>query len=452
MKKKRITGRRDFLKKTAIGVGGTIMAPTILNSCAKRYDDHIRLAHIGVGSHGGSNLTNYFLPLEATRSVAICDVWKDRRNNWTDYANEFYKDNNVKAPNVEAYLDFEEILQRDDIDAVVINTPDHWHVPAAIKSARAGKHVFLAKPLGLSYPNFKILEKEIAANNVRFHYGTQQRAQEHMQLAVSMIKEGEIGEIEKVLVWCPGINPVPNPICIEVPPPIDFDYDKWTGPAPFNHFCPDRVTNNSSWFQYDYSIGFLAGWGAHPLDVVVWAIRDKVDGIYSCEGTGGFWDDTVGIYNNVKSWDLNYKYKNGPELHFVSLDVAEKKGLLEDKIMKYKRESVNGTTFYGSKGMITISRNGANSDIPELNQKLIETPISGANRMGQMFADAIIGGKSKETCPLDEAIISDTISHMGDMAIRRNHRVTWDPQQGKVIDDDQANSLYIRHMRHPYTV
>jgi len=368
MKRNKFIGRRYFLKKTAVGVGGTILAPTILSSCGM--NDHLRIAHIGVGSHGTGVLTNWFLPVEGARSVAISDVWEDRREDRKELVTNYYKKNGIKAPDVKAYLDFEEILERNDIDAVVINTPNHWHVPVAIKAARAGKHVHLAKPLGLSYPNFKLLESEM----------------------------------------------------------------------------------NSFWFQWDYSIGFLAGWGAHPLDVVVWAIRDKVDGVYSCEGTGGFWDDTVGIYNNVRYWDLNYKYNNGPELHFVSLDVAEKKGLLENLITEYGRKSNNGTTFYGAKGMITISRDGANSDIPELNQKLIETPTRGANRMGQMFADAIIGGKSKETCPLDEAIISDTMSHMGNMAIRRNRRFTWDPQQGSVIDDDEAMSLFIRNMRNPYTV
>ena len=449
MQKNKFIGRRDFLKKTAVGVGSTILAPTILSSCGVDINDHLRIAHIGVGSHGTGELTNYFLPLEGARSVAICDVWQDRREDRKELVTNYYKENNINAPNVEAYLDFEEILERDDIDAVVINTPDHWHVPASIKAARAGKHVYLAKPLGLSYPNFKLLEREMAANNVRFHYGTQGRALEHFQLGVSMIKEGRIGEIERIEVWCPGINPVPNPTCIEVLPPRELDYDKWTGPAPFNHFCPDRVTNNSSWFQWDYSIGFLAGWGAHPLDVIVWAIRDKVDGVYSCEGTGGFWDDTVGIYNNVRSWDLNYKWENGLELHFVSEDVAKETGMLEDP----KREGEHGTTFYGSKGYINLSRGRpATSDIPELNQKLRETPTRGANRMGQMFVDAIIGGKSKETCPLDEAIISDTISHMGNMAVRRNRKITWDPQQGTVIDDPEAMNLFIREMRYPYTL
>ena len=447
-------GRRDFLKKTAIGVSGAILAPVILPSCLSgtSANSQVQIGHIGVGSRGGGELKSYFLPLETSRSVGVCDVWQDRREKGTKYVNWFYKENGLEAPECKPYLDFEEMLQRDDIDAVHITTPDHWHVPAAIKAARAGKHIMLAKPLGLSYPNYLILKKELKKNNVKFHYGTQQRSMRHMKLGIDMIREGKIGEIERIDVWAPGKNPVESPICNEVPVPEGFDYDRWTGPAPLNPFCPARVTNNSSWFQNDYSIGFLGGWGAHPLDIMVWALKDKIDGIYSCEGTGKFWPEG-GMYNNILSWDVNCKYQSGIELHFVSTDVASQ-GLLNHR----ERKEGNGTTFYGSKGWISLSRSSAQSDIFEINQKLNDFPknekgiiMSEENTMGQMFID-IITGKLNETCPLDEAIISDTISHMGDIAIRTNRKITWNPQKGEVVGDAEANSLYVRKMRDPYAV
>ncbi len=446
--------RRDFIKTTAAGVGAAMIAPTILTSCSnwKGANSRINIGHIGVGSRGSAELKYYFMPLKSSYQVAVSDVWQDRRDNWTKQINDYYKKNGIKAPECKSYLNFVEILERDDIDAVHITTPDHWHVPAAIKAARAGKHIMLAKPLGLSYPNYLILQKELEKNQVHFHYGTQQRSMRHLKLGVNMIKDGLIGDIERVQVWAPGKNPVPNPVCNESPIPKEFDYDRWTGPARLNTFCPDRVTNNSSWFQYDYSIGFLAGWGAHPLDIMVWALKDKVDGVYSCEGTGKFWPKG-GIYNNILSWDLNYKYKNGLELHFVSDDVA-KNGLLDHLRLK----ASNGTTFYGTKGWISLSRTSAESNIPELDKKLNDFPKnadgrirSEGNIMGQMFVD-VITGKIKETCPLSEAIISDTISHMGDIAIRTNRKVTWNPQIGEVINDPEANSLYVRKMREPYAV
>jgi hypothetical protein len=275
---------------------------------------------------------------------------------------------------------------------------------------------------------------------------------EHIKLGISMIKEGKIGDIERVDVWAPGKNPVESPVCNEEPVPEGFDFDRWTGPAPLNSYCPDRVTNNSSWFQYDYSIGFLAGWGAHPLDVLVWGIRDQVDGMYSAEGEGTFWPEG-GIYDNIFSWDVRYSYESGTTIHFMSTDRARKE-MLNHRSTK----EGNGTTFHGTKGWISLSRGSGESDVPEVNRKLNEFPkndngriLSEQNTMGQVFQD-VIHGRYEETCPVDEAIISDTISHMGDIAIRVGCKVSWDPVKGEVSGDPAANALYIREMRPPYTV
>ncbi len=169
--------RRKFIRKSSIGIAGTLVAPTILSCSAKGANDRLLIGHIGVGSQGTGELKRWFTPLDTAYQVATCDPYLQRREEAAKYIIEEYKNRGVAAPECKTYLDFEELLERDDIDAVHITTPDHWHVPAAIKAARAGKHIYLAKPLGLSYPNYKILEKELVANNVKFHYGTQQRAQ-----------------------------------------------------------------------------------------------------------------------------------------------------------------------------------------------------------------------------------------------------------------------------------
>jgi len=446
--------RREFIKKSSLGTGGLLISPTLLPSSVnwKGANDRLLIGHIGMGSRGTGELSNYFLKLEGSRSVAMCDVYRNRRKKAAELAQSYYKTHGISAPECTTYLDYEELLSRDDIDAVHITTPDHWHVPGAIQAARSGKHIMLAKPLGLSYPNYLVLKDELEKHDVRFHYATQQRTMRHMQLGIDLIREGKIGEIERVDVWAPGKNPVESPVCNEVPVPDGFDFERWTGPAPLKSYCPDRVTNNSSWFQYDYSIGFLAGWGAHPLDVLVWGIKEEVDGIYSASGTGTFWPEG-GIYDNIYSWDVKYSYRSGVEVHFQSTDRAKKEMLNHRTFL-----DSNGTTFYGSKGWISLSRSSGESNIPELNKKLNDFPkgeagriISEQNTMGQMFLD-VAKGKIGETCPLDEAIISDTISHMGDIAIRSGREVTWDPAKGQVINDETANKLYIRKMRAPFTV
>ena len=436
--------RRKFAKTTLQSMAGVFMMPMILPSNIKwkGANDRILMASIGLGSRGSNELKSYILPLEGSYSVAMCDVHQERRDNWTSQVNQYYADKGVKAPECKSYLDFEEILERSDIDAVHITTPDHWHVAAGTKAAIAGKHIMLAKPLGLSYPHYKKLEKAVVKNNVRFHYATQQRTFEHMKAGIEMIREGKIGDIERVDIWCPGKNPVSSPECQAVPVPDTFDFNKWTGPAPLKSYCPDRVTNNSSWFQYDYSIGFLAGWGAHPIDIMVWAMKDQVSGSYSCNGKGTFWSEG-GMYDNIYSWDVNYEYDNGLKVHFVSSD------LFEDMVAERKEQAYNGTTFYGTKGWISLSRESVESNIPEIHKKL-NGYSRGNNTMGQAFLD-VIHGKTREICPLDEAIISDTISHMGDIAIRMKKPVSWDPVKGKV-DDKTGDELYRREYRKPYTI
>lgn len=451
-KETRLLSRRDFVRTSVKGMVGVAVMPTILTSCSnwKGANDRVAVAHIGVGSRGTDELINYFLPVKDAMNIAVADTFKSRRENAANLINKYYKDNNLATPECKMYLNFQEILDRSDIDAVHITTPDHWHVPAAILAARAGKHIMLAKPLGLSYPDFARLKTEVAKNDVRFHYGTQQRTSPHMKLAHDLIREGSIGDLERADVWAPGGGGGQNPVCNEVTVSADFDFNRWTGPAPLRPYCPERVTNVGSWYTNDYSIGFLAGWGAHPLDILVWMAKEKVMGGYSCEGTGKFW--TGGLYNNIFSWDLTCKHQNGFVVHFVSDDVS-----VTGALGNGEKNSGDGTTFYGTKGWISVSRSSAKSSIPEVHQRLNEFPKSNGyirgenNAMGQAFID-VVKGKTRELCPLDEAIISDTISHMGDIAIRTGRKVNWDPSKGEVTGDPEANKLFIRELRSPYTV
>jgi len=445
--------RRTFLNRAGKGLAASLTAPYILSSCSN-VNSKIHIGHIGVGSMGSAVLKNWLMPTTGTMNVATCDPFQNRREGAARLIDDLYKEQEVKAPKCRSFLDMDELLERKDIDAVAITTPDHWHLPAAIKAARAGKHILLAKPLGLSYPNFKLLEQEVKANGVTFHYGTQQRAQEHMKYTVGLIKEGGIGKVERIEAWAPGKNPVESPQCEEIAVPKGFDYDKWSGPAPLNPYCPERVTNNGSWFQWDYSIGFLAGWGAHPLDIMIWALKDQLNGVYTCEGTGTFWEPG-GIYNNIYSWDLNYEYNSGVKLRFMSTDVVE-----NENIWHYRKaKEGNTTTFFGEKGWISVGRHSAESNIPEISARLKEFPrdknngriFNHGDRTGQEFID-VINGKMKETNPLDEAILSDCVSHMGNIAIRTGRKITWDPSLGKVLDDEEANQWFVRKMRSPYNV
>ena len=198
--------RRSFVQRSLKGAIGAAILPTVLGSCSnwKGANNRIVVGHIGVGDRGTGELMSYFLPLRDALNIAVCDTFKERREKVANRINKFYKENNFTSDQCKSYLVMDELLERKDIDAVHIATPDHWHLLAAIKAARAGKHIMLAKPLGLSYPQNLILARELKANNVKFHYGTQQRSYKHMQLGYDLIRNGAIGEIGHADVWAPG--------------------------------------------------------------------------------------------------------------------------------------------------------------------------------------------------------------------------------------------------------
>lgn len=443
--------RRNFVKHSASGIIGTVLFPHILSSCSKGANNRINIGHIGMGIRGGKELVNYFLPLADSRSLAVCDPFQNRRESVSNNINKYYKDGKVATDECKAYLDMDELLQRTDIDAVHITTPNHWHLLAAIKAARAGKHIMLARPLGLSYPQNLILAKLLKEKNLKFHFGTQLRTFEHIQLGYQMIRDGLIGEIERVDCWAMGERDLPSAPCKGEPVPADFDFDRWTGPAPLRPYCPELVTVKNQLYSSDYSIGFLGSEGLAPLDLLVWILKDKVSGLFSCSGTGNFWP--AEINNNILSWDLHYKFDNGLEINFASDDIAIKEMMHH----RYKKEG-NGTTFYGSKGWISLSENSAQSSVPALNTRLNEFPknprgwfSSEKNTMGSKFI-SIIKGDEPELGPLEDAMISDALCHMGNITIRTGRKVTWDPKTGQVVGDPEATKLYDREMRSPYTI
>ena len=443
--------RRDFLRTGAIGAVAVSTGPMILNSCStvKGANDRVTFGHIGLGGRGTAELDSYFLRWpDEIRSVAFSDVIRDRRDRALAMATKAYQEKSIQA-DLKSYNEFERILERRDIDAVAITTPDHWHLPIAIAAARAGKHIHLAKPLGLSYPYFLTLAEECRKNKVFFNYGVQQRSYKFFQQAIAMIKNGDIGTVDRVDVWCPKGNPVSNPTCVTEPIPDGLDWDRFVGPAPFHEYCPARIDMQTSYFLNDYSIGFLAGWGAHPLDIMVMGIGDQMKGRYSCEGTGAFWEPGK-LWDTVNDWDLQYVYDNGLKLHFMT-----DTGAVPVITGYLKRYDGNGTTFFGTKGWISVGRSSASSSIPEIDKILNEDADANGwinhdwALIVRQFTETVKGLKP-ELCPLGDAILSDTISHMGNLAIRTGRRVTWDPAAGTTVGDADAMRLFVREHREPW--
>ncbi|MCP4313164.1 MAG: Gfo/Idh/MocA family oxidoreductase [Bacteroidetes bacterium] len=447
------SGRRKFIKDAVLASSAAALSPLMLPSCSnwKGANDRLNIGHIGVGSRGWLEIKKYFLPLEATRSVAVCDVRKSRIEQASQYINQYYQnEKGEKGFQCEAYENFEELLDRSDIDAVHIVTGDYWHLHMAIKAMRAGKHVYLAKPLGLSYPLMQILTEEQQKSGLVFQYGTQQRSFDHITTGINMIREGLLGKIDRIEVWSPeksGEQLIQKPDEVT---PAGFNYDKWLGPAPLKPYSEARCSVRGTWFIYDYSLGWIAGWGAHPLDIAVMGAKSEMSGSYTLSGTGSLWAGK-GLFDTLVSWDTQLKYDDGLNIRYLSADLAK------STIQKYREyDATDGTTFFGEKGWISLTRWTARASDPGLNKKLNRFPkddrgrIKSENHMhGANFAK-VIKGEMAPFDPLDEAIMSDCISHMGNLSIRCGKDVKWNPEKGQVTNLPEMNRLFDRTKRSPW--
>ena len=420
--KKQSISRRGFLKGTAVA-SAAIACPAIVPSSvfgAEAPSEKIMVGHIGVGGQGGG-LLGAFLRCAEGQSIATCDAFKDRREKRAAQIDGRYKKKGCKT-----FGDFRELLACKEIDAIVCATPDHWHVPIVIAAAKAGKDVYCEKPLGISVTHNKAARAAIHRYKVIFQYGTQQRSNNtHCARACELVRAGYIGELKSIDVVAPngrtGGNPAPQPV------PEGLDYEMWLGPAPKAPYCRDRVIGTGRWHIYDYAIGFIAGWGAHPLDIAHWGYP-HIPVEYS--GTGKI--PTTGLFNTVVNWDVKGKYASGATFTL--------------------KAGGDKTTFTGTKGAIWASRGRAGSSIPEILKTKVKPNEVQLLQDTNHYRNFLTACKSRKTpaADIDSAVQSDFMSHLGDIAIRTGRKIKWDPKTETIIGDEAASRMLSRAMRPPW--
>ncbi len=425
--------RRGFLRQTGI-LGSALALPTIVpasvlgeNAPSKR----VALGHIGVGGQG-SGLLNGFLALPQGQSVALCDPLRERREKAARLVEQRYAAAHDRGgyQGCRAYTDFRELLARDDIDAVVVATPDHWHVPIAIAAVRAGKDVYVEKPLSISMEWNKAMRRAVHQYGAVFQYGTQQRSfDQHCGFAAELVRNGYIGELKAIHVIAPngatGGRAEPQPV------PEGLDYDLWLGPAPKAPYTFDRVLGVGRWHIYDYAIGFIAGWGAHPLDIAHWGYP-QIPVEY--EGTGRI--PTEGLFDTVVDWDVRGRYAGGAEFTL--------------------KTGSDLTTFVGTEGWIAAGRGRQTlaaqpASLLRLQIKPEDTHLRRESNHYANFLNCVLSRRTPAS-DIDSAVQSDFMSHLGDIAIRTGRLIHWDPEKETMVGDDSAARMMGRTLRAPWTV
>ncbi len=423
-------------------MSGVVLPVFVPASCLGRSDrlppsERVLVGYIGTGPRGVHNLQEMLLCPEA-QVVAVCDVWGNRRQQAKALVDRHYQSMDCRA-----YEDFREILGREDIQAVSIATCDHWHVPVAIAAMRAGKDVSVEKPLGVSIAEDLMCRETVHRHQRVFQYGTEARSFEACRLGCQLIRNGKIGEIRQILVKAP--DSVPGGSREPKPIPQDLNYELWLGPAPWRPYsgCPD---SGPGWYHvYDYALGFIAGWGAHPLDVLIWAYDLPRNGIWEIEGRG--FVPQQGAHDVVMRWDCQIRFPTGSTLEYFA------HGVPRDELPELKQIE-NYALFIGSEGWVAVYYGGMlcqPESLKTIPPGAMEVQLPLSTGQERNFLECVLS-REQPVSSIGDAVQSDLISHLCELAVRLGRKLRWDPNGERFVDDPEAQRLSRRSQREPWTM
>jgi predicted dehydrogenase len=373
---------------------------------------------------------NDFLWREGVDVLAVCDVDGKRRQEAVEKVDGKYSERKRSGEfrGCAPYNDYREILARGDIDAVLVATPDHWHVPIANAAARAGKDVYCEKPLSLNVAQGRSLVSTFARHGRVFQTGSWQRSQDSFRRACELVRNGRIGRVRTVEVTVVGGQSIgPQPV---QPVPEGFDYDMWLGPAPWAPYTEKRCHFQFRWIT-DYSGGGVTDWGAHHLDITLWALGLDGSGPVAVEGAGDF--PREGIYDNAVSFRVRYEMPDGV-------------------VVNMRNDYPHYIRFEGDKGWIKIWREGFEADPAPLVRERIrpgEMRLYRSNNHKDNWLECIRTRRETITPP-EAAHRAASMCHLGNIAMRLGRKLKWDPAAERFVGDAGANEMLDRPMRAPW--
>ncbi len=435
-------GMSRISRRSFLGRAGVALAfPAIIPASARGADgnvapsNRIALGFVGTGDHGvHMNLMN-FLPQPDAQVVALCDVDAARVSAAKGVVEDHYATNTSQGTfkGCSTTSDWREIVKRDDVDAVVVSTPDHWHVLPSIAAATAGKDVFCEKPLTLTVREGRVLSDTVERYGRVFQTASENRSKWNFLLAAELVRNGHIGKLVTIRTQLPtDRHQLANSgrTFLAEPVPEDFDYQMWLGPAQEAPYCAARCHYHFRWIS-DYSGGSLTDWGAHLNDIAQWANDSERSGPVSVFGRGVF--PREGLYNTCTEWEIEYEYANGVKLICT-----------------------NGTPlirFEGTEGNIQCGWDSIESHPPHIVKTTIrpdETHLRTCpGREQRDFLDCV-KSRRETYAPAEVGHRTATVCHMGNIAMLLCRRLKWEPKTETFTGDDTANRMLSRPMRAPW--
>ncbi|PXA04588.1 gfo/Idh/MocA family oxidoreductase [Coraliomargarita sinensis] len=431
--------RKTFLKTSlAAGASFTILPSGLWGSSQK--NSTMRLAQIGTGRMGQGDMMNALNNGHKShvnaRMVAVCDVDRSRAEDARKKVIRNYENKGESDVDCDLETDFRNILSRDDIDGVVVSTPENWHALIGVAAANAGKHIYLQKPLTYSIPEGKELVKAVRKNNVVLQTGSQQRSSIYFRQICSIIRNNWLGELKKIEVEIPTDKGRADGEATA--PPADFNYDMWLGPCPEAPYIESRVhpENNYSrpgWLQVNrYCLGMITGWGSHMYDIAQWGNGTDVDsGPTSIQASGQFPDRGL--------FDVHVGYEG--EAHYGN------------SVVMTSSNGRPGVKFITEEGWAYCERGGMDcSDKKLLRRKPKKDEVNlynSSNHMEDFLVSAREG--TDPICPVEVGHRSNTICVLHDISMKLGGRkLNWDPTKEEIVGDVEASKLMHVPMRAPY--
>ena len=440
--------RRDFIKKTVTVGTGSAFAPVFISKLQAGMHklspgSALRIGLLGSGRMGTGNMNEAMAAgLKEhvnARVVAVCDVDSKRTANARRVVQEFEKERNLPAADVREYGDFRELLQCDDIDAVIIATPDNWHALMGIESANAGKHVYLQKPLTYTIPEGQALVKAVRKNKIVLQTGSQQRSSVYFRQVCTIVRNNWLGALKQIDVEVPTDQGRADYVPMEVP--SNLDYDMWLGPCPVEPYTESRVHpqdisggfGRPGWLQIQrYCLGMITGWGSHMYDIAQWAMgTDTNSGPVEFACWGDFPDR--GLFDVHVHYQGEAAYPNGVKL--------------------FSRNGSPGVRFIMEGGWAYCARGRMECSDPSL---LRRKPAGGEVELyhsdGHMedFLTSIRAGKDP-ICPVEVGHRSNSICVLHHLSMKANGRkFKWDPEKEQPVNDSGIASMMHLPMRKPW--
>jgi predicted dehydrogenase len=362
--------------------------------------------------------------------VAVCDPKR-----WLQEERAEMIDKAYGTTGTAMYTDFRELLARPDIDGVSISTNDHWHVLIALAAARAGKDMYVEKPLGVCLHENQVLRDVIQRTGRVFQFGTQQRSQHIMRYACELAVNGRIGKLERIETSAPPGGAGERfgaPTYEPQPVPEGFDYDLWLGPAVWAPYHEKRVVN-PTWFHIsDYSSGYIAGWGIHHIDIANWGNGTEFSGPLEIDGHAVYPSNDA-MCDNALRWDVTMTYANGVVCRFVSDGGPHK----------------HGTKFIGTEGWVHVDRGSLTASDPKILTSVIgpdEIHLTESKFQQQNLIDCM-RSRARTVSPIEVAVRSDALCHLSNISMRLGRKIKWDPVNEKIVGDPDAERLVDRPRR-----